>query len=532
MRFRFAGIFGNFSDAIGVRALLVALLVAGPSLLFGATPSGPQDDPMRAHYDAANRSLNAGDHKNAEVEYRAFLAEAIHRVANAEAKVERFDDAFALFKEALSFQPKDNELELDYAAASLDAERLKQAKEAADQVVERDPRNARARFLLGRILYDSEDYQQAKVQLEAAVALNSDFQTGYMLGKTYLLLHEEKNARTLFDEMISGLGDTALLHTYFGRAYSLMDYPDLALEEFHKAIARDSHARDVHYYLALAYLRHDESTGYAKAIPEFQAELKNNPDDVRSHYMLGYIALKQRNFAEAEKELSKAASLEPEDLNTLICLAETYVSEDRARDAEATLQKAIATSSANSGQSNQISRAHYLLGRLLMKQGRVEEAKVQMRTSASGGSGSVEGGPAGEPRMISSGSLVQQESRERSGEAGQVASADERRKVEEFKGQMAPAIANGYNNLGALAAMDHDYKAAVQMFEASGSWDPNVEGLDRNIGMAAFYAGDYDKAMPPLQRYLSAHPGDTAARGALDEATKKQSGRKDLPPSK
>ncbi len=193
------------------------------------------------------------------------------------------------------------------------------------------------------------------------------------------------------------------------------------------------------------------------------------------------------------------------------------------------MQKAIATSDVNSSQKNQRSRAHYLLGRLLIKQGRVEEAKQQMRMSASGDSGAVQAGPASEARIISSGSLVQQESRERSGEAAPVHSADERRRVEELREQIAPAIADGYNNLGALAAMGHDYKAALQLFEASGVWDPKVEGLDRNIGMAAFYAGDYDKAVPLLERYLSAHPGDTAARGALDEATKKRSSGKGSP---
>jgi tetratricopeptide (TPR) repeat protein len=482
---------------------------------------------MRTHYEAANRYLNSGDRTNAEIEYKAFVTEALHRLANAEAQVGHFDYAFSLFKEALKFAPADNELQLDFAAASLDAERLPQAKEAAAQVVQRDAHSARARFLLGRILYDSEDYQQAKTQLEAAVALNSDFHTGYLLGKTYLVLHDEKSARVLFDEMVAGLGDTATLHTYFGRAYSLMDFPELALEEFHKAIARDAHARDAHYYLALSYLRHDESTGYAKAIPEFQAELQNNPNDVRSHYMLGYIALKQRNFAEAETELTRASQLQPEDLNTVICLAETYMGEDRAGDAEAFLQKAIKTSSSNPRQQNQISRAHYLLGRLLMKQGRVEEARRQMRMSASGGSNVADSGPAAEPRLISSGSLVQQESGERSGEAAQTHSAEEERSVEELKQQMALAISDGYNNLGALAAMRQDYQAALPLFEASGLWNPKEEGLDRNIGIAAFYAGDYGKALPLLQQYSTAHPGDDVVRGMLEEIQKKRSAGND-----
>jgi len=82
----------------------------------------------------------------------------------------------------------------------------------------------------------------------------SGFQYRLFTGRVYLVLHQEKQARTLFDEMIAGLGDTSLLHIYFGRAYSLLDYPEQAVEEFHKAMAKDGHAMDAHYYLALAYL--------------------------------------------------------------------------------------------------------------------------------------------------------------------------------------------------------------------------------------------------------------------------------------
>jgi len=169
---------------------------------------------------------------------------------------------------------------------------------------------------------------------------------------------------------------------------------------------------------------------------------------------------------------------------------------------------------------------------VLMKQGRVEEAKQQMRMSASGGSLAADSGLAGEPRMISSGSLVQQESRERSADMAQSHSSDEMKKVDALREQMAPAIADGYNNLGALAAMHHDYKTAMQMFEQSGIWNPKLEGLDRNVGMAAFYAGEYDKALPLLQRHLESHPEDAAVRSALDEMFKKRSaGKRAMPPN-
>src|SRR5258708_24328559 len=150
----------------------------------------------------------------------------------------------ALFGEAVELRPADKDLQLDYARAALDAEKLTRAKELAGEVVRSDPRDAQARYLLGRVLFHLQDYTGAREQLEAAVAANPDFNTGYLLGRVYLVLHQEKQARTLFDEMIAGLGDTSLLHIYFGRAYSLLDYPEQAVEEFHKGMAKECHDSD------------------------------------------------------------------------------------------------------------------------------------------------------------------------------------------------------------------------------------------------------------------------------------------------
>ncbi len=498
--------------------LLIAVFLVGASARAGAQSAPDQQDALRQHYEAAAQYQAAGDHERAAVEYSAFLAEAMHRIANGEAVAGRFDEAITLFEEALKFAPQDNSVRLDYARVCLDAEKLPQAKTLAEEAVRSDPKDAQARFLLGSVLFHMEDFAAARVQLEAAVAANPDFKTGYLLGRTYLILHQETLARQLFNDMVAGLGDTALIHIYFGRAYSLMDYPGQAVAEFKKAIALDSHAIDAHYYLALAYLRHDESAGYDKAIPEFQAELKVNPNDVRSRYMLGYIALKQNRFTDAEMELSQAAALQPQDFNTLVNLAEAYIGENRLNDAEATLRKAIQVAGNNPAQKT--GRAHYLLGRLLMKTGREQESKQEMAVSAQqADTRGMSSGPAVEARVISSSSLAQQEQQDRSG-APAGSSSDELKGVEEMKSQLSPLVAEGYNNLGALAAEKQQYVIAVSFFEKASTWDPRLDGLDRNLGMAAFYAKEYSKVPQPLSRYLESHPNDQAARSALEDAKK------------
>ena len=42
-----------------------------------------------------------------------------------------------------------------------------------------------------------------------------------------------------------------------------------------------------------------------------------------------------------------------------------------------------------------------------------------------------------------------------------------------------------------------------------------MEGLDYNIGRAAFTAAKFSEAIPPLSRYIRLHPEDSSIRGAL-----------------
>jgi lipoprotein NlpI len=96
--------------------------------------------------------------------------------------------------------------------------------------------------------------------------------------------------------------------------------------------------------------------------------------------------------------------------------------------------------------------------------------------------------------------------------------------VEDFKRELSPLVGKAYNDLGVFAAGKKDYSAALRSFEKASTWNPGLEGLDRNLGMAAYYAREFDKAGPPLRRYLDSHPEDKAARAALEEALKKGPG--------
>ena len=55
----------------------------------------------------------------------------------------------------------------------------------------------------------------------------------------------------------------------------------------------------------------------------------------------------------------------------------------------------------------------------------------------------------------------------------------------------------------------------MKLFEQAKAWSPSLEGLDYNMGRAAFMAADFSEAIAPLSRYLRSHPADSGIRGAL-----------------
>jgi tetratricopeptide (TPR) repeat protein len=483
---------------------------------------GPPANPFD-HYTTAKTLLAKGEEGQASAEFQTFLIEVLHQLATAAAEAGNFAKASPWFEEALILTPKDADLRMEYARTAFQGVRLPEARRLAEEAVRLEPDNPQTRLLLGQVLYQLHDLVAARSQLETVFAKNPDFGTGYLLGKTDLLLHEDKAARALFDTMLRQWGDTPINHIFLGRAYSQSGYKVEAAAEFQQALTMDPHVRGAHYQLGLSYLRDDEAAEYDQAIPQFRAELDLDPNDFPSHSMLGSIAVKQSRWSDAEKELLRATALNPNDVPSLLALADTYLATNRPEDAGSTLRKVVALAGARTDQD--IARAHYLLGRLLLRQsGHLDEAKQEFALVADmqKASGSV---LTADSRAAGSGSVLREEQAVQPVQpaATQPASAqppkDESVPVLSQVGQAADrfrsTIADAYNNLGAIAGNAHDFPSAANYFRRARQWDASLPGLEHNLGMAFFYTARYREAAPLLRTYIETNPADRGGRAAL-----------------
>jgi tetratricopeptide (TPR) repeat protein len=475
------------------------------------------DDPLTQHNRAAYEALTHGDHAVASAEYRAFLGAALHRVANARGRSGELDKAAAVFKEAVDFAPRDADLLADYAALQLDRGVLPEAEAVLNSAMQVAPARPRVEFLLGRALFLQDRFPAAKSHLESAFAHDPE-SAWFLLAITDLKLQQLHAAQQILTSMLGRLGDKASTHFRFGLAYYDGDFPDEAIGAFRKAIEQDPTALDQHYYLGLAYLGHNPDAGFARAEPEFRAELNLNPNDFRSHYMLGYIAWKQRDFSNAEKELKNTLAIKPDDPNTLLVLSEVCRDSERLAEAEPLLRRAIELYNRNAAENYELVSAHYMLGQILQRTGRSDDARKELTVSEEIRK-RLRVASAATPEARSGMPLPQTGVKTTNSRASGV-SAEEKRQAEEYVSRLSPAIADAYNNLGVIAASAGNFSEALAYFRRAGAWDRTIEGLDRNLARAAYLGQHYEEAVPALQRYLQKHPDDAWARQALQQSLK------------
>jgi tetratricopeptide (TPR) repeat protein len=513
------------------RAVGASLLVLIGSLPTPAqqpqAPATKQDDSiLQRRYDAAQKFQAANDLDHAAQQYRIFIADALGEFALGRARAGQYDKAANDFDTALILVPDFPAMKIQYARVALDSGNLDHAKLLASAVIRDYPNNpkiaADAHATLGRVLLKTNEDTKAKQQFEAAVALDPTFENGYELAVADLDLGDGPAAAKIFSEMLASFGDTAPIHMYFGQAYGRSDFQDDAVAEFKKAIAADDKLTGVHYSLAAAYL----STSGNSKLPEAEAELKKeialSPKYAAAYAALGHLLAQQPDPAthlEAETDLKRATELDPTSPDGFLYLGQFYSDAHKLPEAEAALRQSIALTTDVTRNAYQVQKAHYLLGRILMQTGQPDEGKKEIAISQS----LLQQNLQRDQNQLSDYLQTKRAAQNASTLAPEMPMTIEdhtvdpeaAHQVDQLEKQLGPAIADSYNNLGAIAGSQGNYVSALQSFERAAEWNPALPGLDINWGRAAFSAGAFAQAVAPLSHYLQAHPTDNDVRAEL-----------------
>jgi tetratricopeptide (TPR) repeat protein len=526
------------------RARLAVVAVVAASFLPASRAADNPAKALQAEFEAAKASLVAGDLASAENHYTDAIALGLRQLAQLSLSRGQADEAAAYLDSALRLKPGDVETQVDAAGAWFGKGDAGKAKALLISVVAQQPNHARARGLLGRVYVFEGDSEKAIQELKASVDLQDDFETGYFLGIAYLKAKKLAEASAWFHQLESTMGESAALHMLFGRAYLITKLPQQAIPEFRKAIQLDPKYPRSHGFLGYAYLEHYQEEGYPQAREEFEKEVKLHPDEYQVQELLGIANVNLRDFPAAEAALLHAARLQPREASVYLYLGETYAATNRIKAAVEVLEKYVSlVGNPDEDKQREVSRAYYLLGQNLRRLGREEDArkalarsqqireakfkydvkhifdekKVPEDDSESRISDRVadllEAASPEETKHGTQGMVQQGLS---AGPAAKPpATVKETEAARQYRSFVAEILGSSYNDLGVMRAKDSRFPEAAEFFKQAAAWKPDLPGLDRNWGFAAFRAELYPEAAPPLERQLAAHPDDSFIRQVL-----------------
>jgi tetratricopeptide (TPR) repeat protein len=477
---------------------------------------------MQQHYNDAQELQRSGKLNDAAEQYHAFLADAFGKLAMGYGVARDYTQAASLFDDALNLEPG-SDLLLDYARTAFMLGDFARTRTLATEFIRKYPNGhenlAQAHQLLGRALLKLNRDQEARKELETAVALDPTFPNGYDLAVACLDLDDEKCAVQIFHEMESSFGDTAEIHMAFGRAYADSDFQPRAISELRRAIEENPHLPGAHYLLAAVLLATGADPSHtAEAEAELKKELLTSPHDSMTYTALGKIAVTSNNYPEAEIYLRKAIEFGALNPDPYLYLGQMYFATSRSAEADAALRQCIDLTTNDSRNRYQVQKAHFLLGRILMQKGQEEKAHAEMEIARDLANKTLSQDKSNLAELMET--PASQNARAPAAEGGTASSGarvdpQALRKVEAMKEQLRFAVADSYNNLGAIAATNNQFPDAFKYFERASIWNPSLEGLDYNWGRAAFAGSQYGDAIAPLSRYLKAHPDDNGGRSVL-----------------
>lgn len=312
-----------------------------------------------------------------EAQFKLTLIAGLRALSN-----EQMTDAARLFADALTMDPGNPQVRLNLATAYRGIGKQKEAEELLRILLEENPADLDARLRYGVLLFEENQLEQAARELEEVIAKGQGGpqarQAAQFLSDLYKSDQGKDVQARMLEERIATqraliTQDPDNREAWLNLAIIYLNQrrtPE-AIEGFENVIRLDpSHAR-VQHTLAELY---DELGNYAKAVPafsralelerddeakrkiqdqlvlslakksftdgkftqaksQFQAIIKNDPDNYVAHFFLALVHARDEQFADAAVEYSEVIRVVPGHLGARLNLALVY--EQLGREEEA-----------------------------------------------------------------------------------------------------------------------------------------------------------------------------------------------------
>jgi tetratricopeptide (TPR) repeat protein len=356
-------------------AVLLCLSLSAIAVYAQASADDEVTPQVQALYAQAKAAQQRGDNAEAIEKYRAMLklaphlAPAYNNLGMLYFNEHDYEHAAQVLKHGLELNP-----DMPTATALLGMSYHEigdhaQAEPLLEAAVRANPNDDNLQIALARDLVDLGKYEEATPYLRSYLDRNpKDQQAWYLLGKTYLQLSEDALGKI---NQIDPNSVTA--HIVAGEIDESMHNYDGALVEYKKAADLAPQQPGTHEHMGNTFW----VTGkWESAATEFNAELKNNPNNCTARWKLANATLEANGSAsDALSGLNQAIERCPRLMQARVDRARALIKLGRQKEALPDLLMA-------EQESPKEPSIHFLLSQVYKADGKTAEAHQELRTYA------------------------------------------------------------------------------------------------------------------------------------------------------
>jgi tetratricopeptide (TPR) repeat protein len=337
--------------------------------------AAPADRQRQAALALEQQGENAG----AEAAWRMYLnahpssAEAYAHLGLLEARQERYKEAVPFYRKALVLDPKISGLRLNLGLALFKAAEMKDALQEFKPLLKSAPPSSpdrqRLTILIGMCYYGTEEYALAAPYLKQAAAGDPrNLPLRLALAHSCLWSKQYQCVLDTYREILMLNAESAEADMLAGEALDELKDANGAIAQFRAAVKADPTMPDVHF--GLGYLLWSKHR-YEEAVPEFEAELANNPNHVQAMAHLGDTDMKLSHPEAAVPLFEKAIKIDPGLELAYLDLGIAYAATGRNDDALREMKAAERLA------PNDVD-VHWRLGRLYRAMGDKDASKAEL----------------------------------------------------------------------------------------------------------------------------------------------------------
>jgi putative PEP-CTERM system TPR-repeat lipoprotein len=255
--------------------------------------------------------------------------------------LEQYEQAVSGFQKTLDLAPDNEAARLMLAQTYFMQQRTDDSVRAAQAILVKNPRNALAHNLLSSIYLQQRKYDQAMVHLDKAIEIQPNLPQVHIrkglfnlaTGKVRSGEIDLQNAVAVAPEL---LNTRLLLASHYLR---VKNYPQ-ALKTLQAGINTSPDSAILYNLMAAAYFAQKKD---GEAIDCLNKAKSIKPEYLAPYYNLAGYHISRHNYPAAVREYQQALQSVPNNLSTLVRLANLYELTGDQTQAEAYFQKASAT---------------------------------------------------------------------------------------------------------------------------------------------------------------------------------------------